>query len=50
MKGADARKDQSYFLYRIQASWLNRLLFPVGQMQKADVWKRLPLLDFLKKR
>ena len=39
MKGVDARKDQSYFLYRIQTSWLNRLLFPVGKMQKADVWK-----------
>lgn len=39
MKGADVRKDQSYFLYRLQASWLNRLLFPVGKMQKAEVWK-----------
>ena len=39
IKGADARKDQSYFLYRLQASWLNRLLFPVGKMQKTDVWK-----------
>lgn len=39
MKGADARKDQSYFLYRLQASWLSRLMFPVGKMQKADVWK-----------
>jgi len=39
MKGADVRKDQSYFLYRLQASWLNRLLFPVGKMLKADVWK-----------
>lgn len=44
MKGADARKDQSYFLYRLQASWLNRLLFPVGTMQKADVWKEAATL------
>lgn len=44
MKGADARKDQSYFLYRIQTSWLNRLLFPVGTMQKADVWKEAAAL------
>ncbi|MCC6140341.1 MAG: tRNA 2-thiouridine(34) synthase MnmA [Nitrospira sp.] len=44
IKGADARKDQSYFLYRLQASWLNRLLFPVGQMQKADVWKEAAAL------
>lgn len=43
-KGADARKDQSYFLYRLQASWLNRLLFPVGKMQKADVWKEAAAL------
>lgn len=39
LKGADVRKDQSYFLYRLQAAWLPRLLFPVGEMQKADVWK-----------
>lgn len=38
-KGADLRKDQSYFLYRLQPAWLNRLLFPVGHMQKSDVWK-----------
>ncbi|MFO0774937.1 MAG: tRNA 2-thiouridine(34) synthase MnmA [Nitrospiraceae bacterium] len=34
----DARKDQSYFLYRLQQSWLPKILFPVGHMQKADVW------------
>ena len=38
-RALDARKDQSYFLYRIQADWLPRLLFPVGEMQKSDVWK-----------
>ncbi|MGA6827622.1 tRNA 2-thiouridine(34) synthase MnmA [Nitrospira sp. NS4] len=37
-KGIDQRKDQSYFLYRLQASWLNRLLFPVGMMDKPSVW------------
>ncbi|HEY6084166.1 MAG TPA: tRNA 2-thiouridine(34) synthase MnmA [Nitrospira sp.] len=36
---ADLRKDQSYFLYRLDPRWLPRLLFPVGGMQKADVWK-----------
>ena len=35
----DIRKDQSYFLYRINIAWLPRLLFPVGTMQKRDVWK-----------
>lgn len=38
-RALDARKDQSYFLYRIQADWLPRLLFPVGAMQKTEVWK-----------
>lgn len=38
-KGTDARKDQSYFLYRLQPAWLNRILFPVGHMQKSEVWK-----------
>ncbi len=39
LRAVDPRKDQSYFLYRIQASWLPRLLFPVGGMHKSDVWK-----------
>jgi len=34
----DKKKDQSYFLYRLNPSWLPRLRFPVGAMQKADVW------------
>jgi tRNA-uridine 2-sulfurtransferase len=37
-RAADPKKDQSYFLYRLRQSWLPRLLFPVGGMQKADVW------------
>jgi len=43
-RAADPRKDQSYFLYRIHESWLPRLLFPVGDMQKADVWKEAEAL------
>jgi tRNA-specific 2-thiouridylase len=38
-KSVDVRKDQSYFLYRVNPAWLPRLLFPVGGMQKADVWR-----------
>ena len=38
-RALDARKDQSYFLYRIRADWLPKLLFPVGEMQKTEVWK-----------
>jgi tRNA-uridine 2-sulfurtransferase len=36
----DARKDQSYFLYRLNSAWLPKILFPVGGMQKSDVWTR----------
>jgi tRNA-uridine 2-sulfurtransferase len=37
-RSLDEKKDQSYFLYRIKADWLPRLRFPVGGMQKSDVW------------
>lgn len=43
-RAADARKDQSYFLYRMEARWLSRTLFPVGSMQKSDVWKEADCL------
>lgn len=38
-RSTDMRKDQSYFLYRINPAWLPRVLFPVGVMQKHAVWK-----------
>ena len=44
-RALDARKDQSYFLYRIQADWLPKLLFPVGEMQKSEVWREAEALD-----
>jgi tRNA-uridine 2-sulfurtransferase len=37
-RSLDERKDQSYFLYRIHPDWLPRLRFPVGGMQKSEVW------------
>ena len=43
-RATDLKKDQSYFLYRLRQSWLSRLLFPVGNMQKTDVWKEAELL------
>jgi tRNA-uridine 2-sulfurtransferase len=43
-KAADVKKDQSYFLYRLNPSWLPRLLFPVGGMQKSDVWREAEAL------
>ena len=43
-RATDLKKDQSYFLYRLRHAWLDRLLFPVGDMQKADVWKEAETL------
>ena len=37
-RAADPKKDQSYFLYRVQPAWLPRLLFPIGELQKTEVW------------
>jgi tRNA-specific 2-thiouridylase len=36
-RAADANKDQSYFLFGVAAEMLPRLLFPVGDLTKADV-------------
>jgi tRNA-uridine 2-sulfurtransferase len=43
-RAADTKKDQSYFLYRLRQPWLSRLLFPVGGMQKIEVWKEAEAL------
>ena len=43
-RAADLKKDQSYFLYRLRQSWLSRLLFPVGSMQKSEVWQEAEAL------
>ena len=37
LKGVDAKKDQSYFLYRLGQAQLARLVFPLGGMTKAQV-------------
>jgi tRNA-specific 2-thiouridylase len=37
LRGADANKDQSYFLYMLKEAQLSRALFPVGGMTKAQV-------------
>lgn len=39
-RGADGQKEQSYFLYRLPVAWLPHILFPVGHLQKPEVWKR----------
>ena len=39
VRGKDAKKDQSYFLYRIPPRWLSKMIFPLGDMEKPDVWR-----------
>ncbi|MCW5783879.1 MAG: tRNA 2-thiouridine(34) synthase MnmA [Nitrospirales bacterium] len=39
VRGKDAKKDQSYFLYRIPPRWLSKMMFPLGDMKKPDVWR-----------
>lgn len=36
-RALDPDKDQSYFLYRLTAAQLERVLFPVGELHKPDV-------------
>lgn len=44
-RALDERKDQSYFLYRLQPRILPQLIFPLGSLQKSDVWRRVESLD-----
>lgn len=37
LKGRDANKDQSYFLYTLQQDQLARSLFPLGELEKPQV-------------
>lgn len=37
LKGIDESKDQSYFLYQLNQKQLSKILFPVGEMTKAEV-------------
>lgn len=37
LKAADVGKDQTYFLYTLNAEILRRVLFPIGHLQKAEV-------------
>ena len=43
-RSVDPRKDQTYFLYRLRAEWLPRLLFPLGGLEKAAVWREAEAL------
>jgi tRNA-specific 2-thiouridylase len=37
LRGADAGKDQSYFLHRLTQAQLSRVMFPVGHLHKSAV-------------
>lgn len=37
LKGADEKKDQSYFLYTLPPESLSRLIFPLGKRYKKDI-------------
>lgn len=37
VKGLDKNKDQSYFLYTIKSNILERVLFPIGHLEKTEV-------------
>lgn len=39
IKGVDANKDQTYFLYTMKKEILSKVLFPVGDLQKSQVRK-----------
>jgi tRNA-specific 2-thiouridylase len=36
-RAADREKDQSYYLFEVEPSYLERLEFPVGELRKAEV-------------
>jgi len=38
-RGVDPAKDQSYFLHRLNQAQLSRVLFPLGDLKKAEVRK-----------
>ncbi|OQW35672.1 MAG: tRNA (5-methylaminomethyl-2-thiouridylate)-methyltransferase [Nitrospira sp. SG-bin1] len=44
LRAVDNRKDQTYFLYRLNSHWLPRLLFPLGHMTKSEVWREAEAL------
>jgi tRNA-specific 2-thiouridylase len=37
LRGTDAGKDQSYFLHRLTQEQLARVMFPIGELEKAEV-------------
>lgn len=39
LKGVDPSKDQSYFLYQLTQQQLARILFPLGNKNKKEIWQ-----------
>lgn len=37
LRGADTKKDQSYFLYRLSQEQLSQILLPLGDMEKLEI-------------
>ncbi|HOO55840.1 MAG TPA: tRNA 2-thiouridine(34) synthase MnmA [bacterium] len=37
-RGIDAKKDQTYFLFRLKESMLEKILFPLGDIRKEEVF------------
>ena len=46
LKGLDPRKDQSYFLYRLNQKQIFNTLFPIGDINKDEVRNRAKKLGF----
>lgn len=40
-RGVDLNKDQTYFLYKISPEIIDRLIFPLGNLQKKDAVEKL---------
>jgi len=52
LKGVDTGKDQSYFLHAVRPEALSRVLFPLGELRKAEVREianRVGLPNFARK-
>ena len=47
LSGADANKDQSYFLCQLSQEQLSRALFPIGELQKSDVRRIAAEMDLV---
>jgi tRNA-specific 2-thiouridylase len=50
MRGLDANKDQSYFLYTLGQTQLSRSLFPIGDMEKPAVRELAQKAGFINSR